>query len=170
MSAGVVFPPRPMVRLTARPAQRRRRKGVSVSCDSLYPPLEDLACGTDPAGHPRRIDRTTYPSSRPGATIMRWSVARECRSWQAGVTFFQFELESLRQRALLIIGGREPGVVDLDTPARDVRNGRLPVDNCVGRRAEEALLPRVVVVPFDREFQVFAGISDGAEKVHREDG
>src|SRR5262245_38630279 len=62
------------------------------------------------------------------------------------------------------VGGAQPARVDLNAPARAGRRRQAPVAHGHGR-VEQAVLPRVVVRPLDRELQVAAGVRDRAHQV-----
>src|SRR5690349_15369161 len=67
------------------------------------------------------------------------------------------------------VGGPQPVRVDLDPPAGARRRRQAAVAHGDGR-VEQAVLPRVVIRPLDRELEVAARISDRAHQVLGEDG
>jgi hypothetical protein len=43
----------------------------------------------------------------------------------------------------------------------------MPIPDAVGIVEEKALLPWVIVKPFDRQLKIFSSVGDGFEQVHR---
>ena len=63
----------------------------------------------------------------------------------------------------------KPGRADLYPPARSIGDRDVTVGHSEGLAKEQVALPRVIVIAFDRQFQIFARVRDRCQKMHRAD-
>jgi len=77
---------------------------------------------------------------------------------------------SLGRLADLIARLLKPDWIDLDAPARLARYRHHSPVHHIRVANKQALLPRIVVRPLDRQLEIFSGVGNGSQQVHGEQG
>ena len=68
------------------------------------------------------------------------------------------------ERCFRLLGVFEPGRIDLDAPARNVRSRHAAAGNLERVPEEQTALPGIAIISLDREFEMFPRIGDRLQK------
>ena len=135
----------------------RRAHSRPRSAAAASPPRPARRRAPAPAAPPLAQQRSLgsrHRSFSPWTVLLASGVRRRLRSGA--------QHSGSRRVAHAIFGPRQPLGLDLHPPSRLRRDGDTAAVDRIGRRAEQPLLPRIVVRPLDRQLEILAGVRDRA--------